>query len=88
MDALFQSHTGRPGAPQVGEVPAEQSRQPGGRMREAAKHVGVMGSGCCMWLGTKDHDARSLCYSLMELASWKSDTNAEEIGGSEVHLRL
>ena len=31
MDALFQSHTGRPGAPQVGEVPAEQSRQPGGQ---------------------------------------------------------
>ena len=29
MDALFQSHTGRPGAPQAGEVPAEQSRQPG-----------------------------------------------------------
>ena len=31
MDALFQSHTGRPGAPQVGEVPAEQSRQPRGQ---------------------------------------------------------
>ena len=72
----------------LGRFLQNRAGSPEGRMREAAKHVGVMGSGCCMWLGTKDHDARSLCYSLMELASWKSDTNAEEIGGSEVHLRL
>ena len=31
-DALLPSHTGRPGALRVGEVPAEQSRQPRGRM--------------------------------------------------------
>lgn len=61
---------------------------PEGRMGEAAEHVWVMGSGCSMWLGVKDHDARCLGYISPELASCKSGTNAEEIGGSEVHLRL
>ena len=47
MDALFQSHTGRPGAPQVGEVPAEQSRQPrgqdGGGGQACRKACGYLG---------------------------------------------
>lgn len=38
---------------------------PEGRMGEAAEHVWVMGSGCSMWLGVKDHDAKCLGYSLI-----------------------
>lgn len=58
------------------------------RMGEAAKHVWVIGSGHCMWLGTKDHEQADCATVSPELASCKSDANAEEIGGSEVHLRL